>query len=253
MKVSAETARLIAGFVPIRLDELGSADLMDRRESKFTLSAAQLPRLLRALQGHYRALTIGGTALQGYASRYFDTPEFAFFHDQYVRKTRRHKVRWRRYASTGAGFLEVKRREGSVTRKVRVPSQGDVQEQRRFLEANGIDPAELRPAVDVLCERLTLVRTGPVPERVTLDLNLRMVSEQGGAEHRFSGVIIAELKSEVAAQHTHFAQFMPLFGLRPDRVSKYSVAVALHYPQVKSNLIQPQLRLLRRAEQAGVA
>lgn len=254
MSLSGLPSHLLAGFTPISLDELSGAELMDRRESKFTLPASELPQLLQTLQRHYRALTIGGTALQGYASRYFDTPEFGFFHDQHVRKNRRHKVRWRRYASTGAGFLEIKRREGSATRKVRVPSQGDLAQQSDFLAAHGIDAAQLHPAVDVLCERLTLVRTGPVPERVTLDLNLRLISERGGAEYLFPGVVIVELKSEVAAQHTHFAGFAAQFGLRPDRVSKYSVGVALHYPQVKSNLVQPQLRLLRRVQQqAGLA
>ncbi|GHG02294.1 hypothetical protein GCM10017783_13190 [Deinococcus piscis] len=251
MDLSVKLSPLIAGFQPISLSELSGAELMDRRETKYTLPASELPRLLQALQGQYRVLTVGGTALQGYASRYFDTPEFSFFYDQYVRKNRRHKVRWRRYASTGAGFLEIKRQDGGVTHKVRVASQGDVDAQRRFLETHGIDADQLCPAVDVLCERLTLVRTGPVPERVTLDLNLRLISEQCGAEHQFAGAVIVELKSEVAAQHTHFAQFAAQFGLHADQVSKYSVAVALHYPQVKSNLIRPQLRLLRRVQQQG--
>ena len=98
------------------------------------------------------------------------------------------------------------------------------------------------------------MRTHPTPERVTLDLNLRLIHYASGREQRFDGVVIIELKSPGALHTTHFARFVQAFGLRPDRVSKYGVGVTLLYPQVRSNLMLPQVRLLRRTQRlAGVA
>lgn len=253
MKQSAPHLPRLDTFDPIELHELSGAELMDRHECKFTLPVTRLPELLDALRGHYRLLTIGGTPRQGYVSRYFDTADFALFHAQHVQRERRHKVRWRQYLSTGASFLEIKRRERGTTNKVRVASGSEIGEQADFLLGHDIDPGSLHPAVDVCCERLTLVRTQPTPERVTLDLNLRLIHYASGREQRFDGVVIIELKAPGALHSTHFARFARQFGLRADRVSKYGVGVTLHYPQVRSNLMRPQLRLLNRTQRLAGA
>ncbi|UQN08246.1 polyphosphate polymerase domain-containing protein [Deinococcus sp. QL22] len=239
----------LADFAPIGLTELEAAALMDRSEYKFAFPLAQLPELLLAVGGAYRVLSAGGQTVQGYLSRYYDTATFEAYRAQHLARERRHKLRWRLYRSTGASFLEIKRRERGVTRKTRVPApHPQPTEQAEFLATHAIDPTVLRPVIDVECSRITLVRVHPTPERLTLDLNLRLISPETGECHAFGKVVIAELKCPGALRATYFHGIARQLGLRGGSLSKFGVGCALHYPQLKHNLLLPQLRQLHRLQ-----
>lgn len=246
---------LLNDFAAIGLADLEAAALMDRHEYKFTFAVDRLPELLLALGGDYQILTVGGQAVQGYLSRYYDTAEFGAYRAQHTGRARRHKVRWRKYHSTGASFLEIKRRERGGTRKVRVAAPTpQPTRQADFLAEHAIDAALLRPVLDVECSRITLVRTHPTPERLTLDLMLRLVCTTTGMAQEFSGVVIAELKCPGTLHAAHFAGVARRLGLRSGGMSKFGVGCALHYPQLKHNMLLPQLRQLRQLQgQTGIA
>lgn len=247
--IPSDTPGWLADFAPIGLAELEAAALMDRSEYKFIFPLARLPELLLAVRGDYRVLNVGGQTVQGYLSRYFDTVDFGSYRAQHLGRERRHKLRWRLYRSTGVSFLEIKKREHRATRKTRVPAPHPRPgEQAEFLAAHAIDPTVLRPVIDVECERITLVRTHPTPERLTLDLNLRLTSSATGEQHAFGNVVIAELKCPGALRATHFYGIARRLGLHGGGMSKFGVGCALLYPQLKHNLLLPQIRKLRQLQ-----
>lgn len=240
-------------FQEIGLHQMAEASLMDRREFKFALPLTKLGELLQSLLTDYRMLSIQGIALQAYRNVYFDTVDFAFFRAQQVRCERRHKVRLRQYLSTESSFLEIKRRERGATVKLRVPCNEDISTESEFLRGHGVDSQQLIPRVAVFYDRITLVRTLPTPERLTFDLNLRLVHVGSSQECRFSHSVITELKTPGGLHQSHFAACARRCGLRTAAISKYGVGVSLLHPQVLSNLMRPQLRRLQQIELQGAS
>ena len=80
------------------------------------------------------------------------------------------------------------------------------------------------------------------PERVTLDLNLRV--RAGDRTIIWPGVVVAEVK---AGGHDHdsvFKQLMKARGTRFTSFSKYCIGVSMLYPEIKHNRFKPKLRMI---------
>ncbi|MFK7601372.1 VTC domain-containing protein [Deinococcus sp. SM5_A1] len=146
-----------------------------------------------------------------------------------------------------------KRRERGATVKLRVPCNENISTESEFLRGHGVDSQQLIPRVAVFYDRITLVRTLPTPERVTFDLNLRLVHVGSSQECRFSHSVITELKTPGGLHQSHFAACARRCGLRTAAISKYGVGVSLLHPQVMSNLMRPQLRRLQQIELQGAS
>ena len=103
-----EISELLKPFEAISLKEMDRVKLMNRMDTKFAFTTADLSRILPLLIAHYRVLTIEGTNTPHYESLYFDDEKFSFFKDHHNGKGDRFKVRIRKYVESNIFFLEIK-------------------------------------------------------------------------------------------------------------------------------------------------
>jgi hypothetical protein len=252
----ARMAAAATRFGAVSLQELGSAALMDRVDTKFVLPAAEAPAILESLAGEYRVLEVGGRRVARYSTRYFDTPELRLYHAHHAGRPRRHKVRVRTYVDSEARFLEVKLRTSKGrTAKERVPLAHDTLDPMERLERDallaggGFTARELREALVVDYTRLTLVRND-APERITLDLMLRF--SRAGESRSYPGVVIAEVKQEHRVR-SRFLDAMRARRLREGSLSKYCLGIAALEPAARTNHFRRALRRLENIDQGDLA
>lgn len=246
---SARPAGAVAGavarFEPIALAQLESMALMDRVDTKYLLTEAQLTGFLPALSAHYRVLEINQVRLSAYETVYFDTPDFALYRRHHDGRPNRYKVRGRRYADTNTAFMEVKfKTRLDRTLKHRVPTRGltttITPEVNSFLGCEiPVDPHTLLPILANSFFRLTLAGRQH-PERVTIDLGLQFTRD--GWTVALPGLVVAEVKRAGAHRRSPFLELMRAAHCQPTGFSKYCVGVALLYPEVKHNQFKPLLR-----------
>jgi len=249
VSASPTLTTLLDTFDPLSLAEVGTADLQDRVDTKYVVPASALFALLESVRTQYRILTVDGHRAQAYATTYLDTPEFAFYHAHHNARAVRHKVRVRDYRSSGARFLEVKcRRASGRTSKFRALVAGG---ETAPLAGAALLPAEARrvvdgvalgPAVSTQFDRVTLVRHDGT-ERVTIDTRLLLSTDAHSIT--LGDVAFIEVKQSDRAP-SPMAEALAQRQHRPHSVSKYCVAVALLYPQVKHNRFKALLTRLTR-------
>lgn len=229
--------------------------LLDRRDTKFVLSARSLLAVLPRLLPHYRVLEVEGVRLHPYRTVYFDSPGFDLFRAHHNGIPRRHKVRARQYISSGLAFLEVKTKDpADRTVKSRIPSPGFVtclrQSEREFVDASLPGRLDLAPVLANHFSRMTLV-SDTRPERLTLDFDLAYAA--CGVVVPVPGVAIAEVKEPGGCRDSVFVREMRAAAARSASFSKYCVGVSLLYPAVKHNRFKPGLRLIHSISQEAAA
>jgi hypothetical protein len=236
-------------FTPVALADLAAVALLDRTDTKYVLTHAQLTMVLPALRPFYRVLEIDGWRQSGYRTLYFDTPDFALYRHHQDGRRVRYKVRSRQYVGTPLAFVEVKHKTGpNHTRKERLATPELVTELSgqvsTFLHDRiPLPAAALAPVLWVDYTRITLVgRT--TPERLTIDLDLRYAID--GHALTLPGLVIAELKSQGRPRSSPFVELMRQHLIRPSGFSKYCVGAGLLYPTLKHNRFS---RILRRIDQ----
>jgi len=236
-------------FEPISLVEMDTVALLNRIDTKFLMTAAQLLTALEALQEQYWILSINGKHLNHYRTLYFDTADFALYNLHVNGRAERYKVRSREYTDTGLAFLEVKRKtRKDRTIKERIPTDRPLTrmdwESERWLQ--GVYPYNsraLEPKLWNTFTRITLVSKANC-ERVTLDVDLAFFTAARLA--RLDGVVVAEVKMDARDCRSPFLDQMHAQRIRPDGFSKYCIGVALLYRQVKRNLMLPRLLKIER-------
>lgn len=247
--------RLLRQLAPISLDEMAGVALFDRSETKFVFHEDRLPELLSALADEYRVLEINGNRLNHYRTLYFDTPEFTLFRRHQAGGRNRYKVRSRTYLDTDLSFMEVKHKvSADRTVKSRVKTAEFVERisPKTIAFLNTHLPANdwtLEPKLWNQYTRITLVGKH-TPERVTLDLDLQFLT-QDGRTVLLPGLVIAEVKRDGAMHDSPFIGHMRAISLRPTGFSKYCVGVSLLHDEVKHNHFKPQLRLIGKILQGG--
>ena len=75
------------------------------------LFKADFPICWIILSVSYKVLEIDMIRSFPYHTTYLDTPDFLFYTQQLRGKLNRHKIRYRRYESTGISFLEIKKED----------------------------------------------------------------------------------------------------------------------------------------------
>ncbi len=246
------TEQAVAAFAPIALSELGEAELLNRVETKYVVSAEMLPTLLTEIRHDYRVLSIEGQRLNRYKTLYFDSADFTLYHRHHAGAANRYKVRSRQYVETDTTFLELKHKTNKKrTLKQRIPT-GDF---LRVIDRKSGDFLRARCPhnIDTLYGRLltyytriTLV-SRHTAERVTIDLDLSFAWES--RHEALSDIAIIEVKRAPHSAESAFARQLRTQHVRPARFSKYCIGVSLIYPQVKHNNFKPQLRLLNKLSQ----
>ncbi|MCB0738351.1 MAG: polyphosphate polymerase domain-containing protein [Bacteroidetes bacterium] len=233
-----ELKTYLQAFAPISLNEMDSVALMNRTDTKFILPQSQLPKLLEMVQPYYQMLEIENERASRYNSKYFDTPEFQFYHEHHRGKADRVKVRIRNYVESGVWFLEVKRKnKKGDTVKNRVSTDGFISSfsdlQREFVETASRRQVELLPSFENAFQRITLVNT-ELKERCTIDLNLTFngFPAFGSAAKQ---LIIIELKQSRLNRKSPVMQALKELQIRPFKMSKYCLGLATVVPQLKQN------------------
>ncbi|TDC61772.1 polyphosphate polymerase domain-containing protein [Actinomadura sp. GC306] len=242
--------RLTGALPPISLAEvLDRAELQTRVDRKYLVPAAVCEAVLPRLGGEYAALDIGGLRRFRYSSTYFDTPDLLTFRQHRQGRRHRFKIRTRAYLDSRECTFEVKLAGArDVTDKRRMPYDIDRRGEldgtaRRFLEdvltAYRMNPpATVVPAVTTTYLRSTLVqRSGQ--GRVTMDADLTC-TRTGAAVSADQGMVLVESKSERADAPVD--RILHDHGVRPVKISKYCVAVAVLHPRMRANPWHPAMR-----------
>jgi hypothetical protein len=231
-------------FTPITLQEMDAVMLLDRTDTKFVLSTAQLLQALAAVQHDYRMLAVQGIRLNRYRTLYFDTADFALYHLHVNDRAERYKVRSREYTDSGLSFLEVKHKtRKDRTVKDRMPTARQVTQLSTaaagwLAQIFPYDTGALEPKLWNTFTRVTLVSRERC-ERVTLDVDLAFHTET--QRRSLPGVAVAEVKTDSAGQPSPFMAQMHAQHIRPMGFSKYCIGVSLLYQQVKKNSLKPTL------------
>ncbi len=87
----------LAAFQPISLTEMDGVALLDRRDTKYVVRAADALAAMAEVASAYRVLEIDGRRAHHYRTVYFDTPDLALFRAHHRDEPGRYKVRCRQY------------------------------------------------------------------------------------------------------------------------------------------------------------
>lgn len=239
----------------IGLDELAAvAGLAERYDNKYVVAHDQLPAMLAAMGERARVLDVDGRRSTDYVSVYFDTPDLLTYRDHLMGRRRRWKLRTRHYGDPSAAMLELKLKAvRGQTSKRRWPHTGPVDElddvgwrraDAALRQAYGQElPERLVPVAMTSYRRTTLVDVEG-GERLTIDEDLTI---EAADRRLILGHEVAVVESKAANARGAGVRALSQLGLRPDRVSKYCLAVASAYDDVRGN---PWLPVLRRMEPA---
>lgn len=238
---------LLAHLPPISLtDVLAAAELQIRTDRKYLLRDEQVPSLLAAADG-LLVLDIDGRRAFRYESVYFDTAELLAYQQAARGRRRRFKIRTRSYLDSGQCALEVKTvggRAQTVKDRLDYPI-GDRNRLNRdglaFVAGRVALPhagRELTPALTTTYLRSTLVDPAG-GARLTIDADLICADPTGGRTG-LRGHVVVESKS--AGPPTVVDRLLWRQGIRPARISKYCVGLAVLDPVLPANRWNRTLR-----------
>jgi hypothetical protein len=241
---------ILQSFNPVSLEEMASVRLMNRIDTKYVFCASRIPDLLTSLAGSYNILEIGQERAFNYNTNYLDTGDLLFYNQHVTGKLARHKIRYRKYKSTGNTFLEIKRKTNkNRTIKWRIEntmnSDGLDEKASQFIKKHiPFNSFVLHPVLMNRFTRITLTGND-TKERITFDTDL-CFSSMNGETAELPYIVIAELKSEGNPSHSAFVKAARQNGIYPTGFSKYCVGNALLLDVPKKNSIKPKLLLLNK-------
>lgn len=239
-RVALENA--VADRAPISLaDVVDNAALQTRVDHKFLLTPEQFTALTHRLGPEFSVMQIDQLRTFRYRSTYFDTPDF----EQYVAhrqgRRRRYKVRSRTYVDTDLCMFEIKTkgRRGATVKHRREQPMSDAHvltQQNLDFTAEVLsqeydqDPPVLQPAMRNAYRRATLVnpRDG---ERVTCDVELQFAHKTA----RVFGPDMVVVETKSADGRGASDRALAELGIRPVKMSKYCLGVAVLHPELPAN------------------
>jgi hypothetical protein len=244
----------LAAFTPVGLPDLERVSLLDRMDTKYVFTRAQLPEFLALIRGQYFILEINERRMFRYESLYFDTDDFELYNHHYCGRLNRYKVRFRKYVESDLSYFEIKHKNNKGrTIKRRLPLQSNFLiegEARDFLEENSpLSSKGLQARIWVNFTRITLVSID-FKERLTLDLDLNFLS--GSESRSIDNLVIAEVKQGRPGQSV-FSRIMKEHHIRKGSISKYCFGVASMFSNIRVNNFKSQLLYLNRILYAAPA
>ncbi len=236
----------LQAFSKISLEEMNGVKLMDRVESKFILSAKQLPEILNQIKNDYRVVSILGNLTPSYKTVYFDTDSFYFYHEHHRGRKNRYKVRFRNYVESNLTFLEVKHKQNGRIDKQRIKVNNNnfilSPEDLMFLKEANIDQTELKQKLTNHYKRITLVSNHSV-ERVTFDIDVNFKYHEFNSG--LKNVVIVELKQPTLSRTTPIYKVLKDAQIKSYNVSKYCIGLIkthgiekVKYNRFKKKIIQ---------------
>lgn len=241
-------ATSLSELEPISLKGLDKVKLMSRVDSKYVFHVRELDGLLREIAPHYAVLEIEGKRLFDYVSLYFDTESYLLYRQHHMGKPNRVKLRFRQYVDTGDVFFEVKKKiKGMRTDKfrIRLPeiTQNITEEAHQLMQKLDVDGADMVGKTWINYKRITLAAHAS-EERVTLDLAMEFVDENGTVN--FPQLVIAEIKQARMSRQSPVLKALQARRISPLRISKYSLAVAMLVPGIKSNAFKSKINQVNK-------
>ena len=238
--------QILDQFDPISLEEMDSVRLMNRTDTKYIMKKSEFLDLLPLLQESYSSLEIKDSRIARYETTYYDKPNFEFYLVHQRGKKNRYKVRKRKYVDSDITFLEVKHKNNkgrTIKHRKTIPELSDdlIPSDKAYIKDISGLSGILESKLTNKFQRITLVNKS-LPERLTFDLNLTF--EVKGQHKAIEQLVIAELKQEQLNRASKFAQLVKSKFIRPERISKYCVGVALLLDKIKKNNIKEKLRTI---------
>lgn len=243
-----------AQLPPITLEEMSGIKLMNRTDTKFVATAAQLHGFLLAVKGKYFIQEINGKRIASYHTTYFDTPDYQMYRMHHCGRKVREKIRVRTYMDSDDTFLEVKNKNNhGRTKKKRIPIQGV---DMIASELDTITPFmakhawyainEVSPVIENWFNRITLVNYGKT-ERLTIDFNLKFHHLKSGMHDELQRVAIIELKRDGNVPSPALALLRDL-RIKRSGFSKYCIGSARTNKLLKSNNFKERLTMIDKYE-----
>lgn len=241
--------RSLEGFASIGLEDVRALGLLTRRDTKFALSISALHEILPEITGSYRLLRMDDAGILPYETQYFDTREYRSYLDHHNGRTRRYKIRKRKYVSSNVLFVEVKQKLATgQTVKSRqtttAPLHGLAPEDLTFVGAQLPERSgDLHATLWNSYTRMTLAHELR-RERVTLDFDLSFAA--GALCTGFPELVVVEVKRESSRAVSPVLDILKRKHIAPISLSKYCVGMALLGLPAKTNALKPTLRMLER-------
>jgi hypothetical protein len=240
---SHKISDLLNKFPSIDLEGMEEYALMKRVETKYLMSYQQFLEFIETCDDRFFILEINNKRLHHYKSRYFDTKGLKSYYDHHNGKSNRYKIRFRKYDSSAACFIEFKRKnlKGEIVKQRKVSEWKDELGKKDCLYIQSVDQTielgNLEQSVNNEYDRITLLDKES-KERMTFDLNLNFNHQ--GNQDEVSEIVIGELKQEKKAVST-ISSFLNKQGITPTSFSKYCTGVVLLKPDVKKNNFKKNL------------
>ncbi len=246
---SIELSNYLWGFLPISLQQMDGAALLNRVDTKFVVPVKNLINTITSLYPYYRILVIEGRRMSHYRTLYFDTSDFALYTMQVNGKNDRYKVRSREYIDSSEAFLEVKHKTPKDrTIKSRIATAKPVIQMNPQAEhwLEGVypyDSRDLEPKLWNMFTRITLVNQRQC-ERVTIDVDLSFYAPFNVVQ--LDGIAVAEVKMDGLHCKSPFLEMMRAQRMQPQGFSKYCIGTSLLYDQVKKNAMKSKILWLEK-------
>ncbi|MEE9167092.1 MAG: polyphosphate polymerase domain-containing protein [Candidatus Neomarinimicrobiota bacterium] len=235
---------LVSDYDSVSLEDLNSAQLLNRKDTKFVFNQTQLQSVLEKLKPDFRVLEIDGNRIIGYENVYFDTDNFLFYRQHHNGIRTRYKVRLRRYLVPDVCYFEIKmknNKDRTIKRRIEVPGMSDsfTEPAREMIsDLTAVSPTKLSPKLKAKFSRITLVDTD-FRDRVTIDLDLSVAN--GSARKHFKNLVISEVKQSRYRPRSKFIREMRERSVAEMRISKYCAGILATYDGVKYNRYKPKL------------
>ena len=234
--------QLLDEMTPITLEEMTGIKLMNRLDTKYVASKAQLVQLLNLVQDKYYVQETLERRIIPYLTTYYDTDNHYMYMMHHNGKARRMKVRVRTYVASDLTFLEVKNKNNHARTKkkrIEVPSQDDFRTTEGVHELvqrkTGLDLDKLNAVVRNQFDRVTLVNKGKT-ERLTIDFNIGFHNFETHHDHGTDELVIIELKRD-GNVFSPVCNLLRALHVHPTGFSKCCIGVALDL--LTTNFSQP--------------
>lgn len=242
---------LLYTMPPITLEQMAGIRLMNRLDTKYVASKAQLVQLLRLVQDDYFVQETLDRRVIPYLTTYYDTPDHFMYMMHHNKRARRMKVRVRTYVASHLTFLEVKNKNNHARTKkkrIEVPSQDDFRNTEGAHELvqrkTGFNLDILSPVVRNTFNRVTLVNKGKT-ERLTIDFDISFHNCETGRDHGTDSLVVIELKRD-GNVFSPVCNKLRDIHVHPTGFSKCCIGMALTDPELKQNNFKPKLRNLEK-------
>lgn len=230
--------------------------MMNRIDTKYLLSKAQLHEAFALLADSYSVQTIGSEAIAPYHTLYFDTPDVAMYTMHHNRKLHRQKLRVRQYRQNNTTFFELKDKNNrGKTEKTRIPVAVErfndcltLPEVGDFVANNTpYTVGGLLPQVENHFNRITLANNA-LTERVTIDSDISFFNHATGlGNDTMTDLVVIEVKQNPSLRaDSRIVAVLQQLRIQPKRVSKYCLGTVLTNPDAKYNRYKDKLRYIEK-------